>query len=172
MNAGMFHPKGQPVGLHIAQGKEWFPINTQEGYGNFFMKPNGIFGIERDDTPFIVSTSRYLQRQKDSPRLATQSGPMLLENGNIHPELQPESKNFHIRNAVGVTKEKNVIFVISLEPVRFYELALLLRDVYRCTDALYLDGAISVLHTPQHPEIKKGTGLGGILIVGDKSKSP
>lgn len=39
------------------------------------------------------------------------------------------------------------IFVISEQPVNFYEFALYFRDVLHCRDALYLDGTVSALHS-------------------------
>jgi uncharacterized protein YigE (DUF2233 family) len=39
--------------------------------------------------------------------------------------------------------------VISEQPVTFYELAIYFRDELRCSDALYLDGVISSLHSTE-----------------------
>ena len=45
MNAGMFHPDHSPVGLQIIDGTVRNPINTDDGQGNFFLKPNGVFAL-------------------------------------------------------------------------------------------------------------------------------
>lgn len=45
MNAGMYHADFSPVGLFVANGRELSPINTTNGNGNFFLKPNGIFAV-------------------------------------------------------------------------------------------------------------------------------
>src|SRR5262249_56525819 len=42
-NAGMFDPALKPVGLYVEQGRELVHANTRSGYGNFHMKPNGVF---------------------------------------------------------------------------------------------------------------------------------
>jgi uncharacterized protein YigE (DUF2233 family) len=44
-NAGMFDPALKPVGLYVEQGRELVHVNTTSGYGNFHMKPNGIFYV-------------------------------------------------------------------------------------------------------------------------------
>ena len=55
---------------------------------------------------------------------ATQSGPMLLINGAINPEFQENSANLKIRSGVGIIDDRNVVFVISNEPINFYDFAL------------------------------------------------
>jgi uncharacterized protein YigE (DUF2233 family) len=47
-NAGMFDPALKPVGLYVEQGRELVRVNTTSGYGNFHMKPNGVFYISVD----------------------------------------------------------------------------------------------------------------------------
>src|SRR5499427_4822817 len=47
-NAGMFDPALKPVGLYVEQGRDLVHVNTTSGYGNFHMKPNGIFFISGD----------------------------------------------------------------------------------------------------------------------------
>ena len=42
-NAGMFDPALKPVGLYVEQGRELVHVSTKSGYGNFHMKPNGVF---------------------------------------------------------------------------------------------------------------------------------
>ena len=42
-NAGMFDPALKPVGLYVEQGRELVHANATSGYGNFHMKPNGVF---------------------------------------------------------------------------------------------------------------------------------
>jgi uncharacterized protein YigE (DUF2233 family) len=44
-NAGMFDSALKPVGLYVEQGRELVRVSTASGYGNFHMKPNGIFYI-------------------------------------------------------------------------------------------------------------------------------
>jgi len=47
-NAGMFDPVLKPVGLYVEQGRKLVHANTRSGYGNFHMKPNGIFYVSAD----------------------------------------------------------------------------------------------------------------------------
>ena len=143
MNAGMFHPDHRPVGLEILEGEITSSINLDTGQGNFFLLPNGVFAVDRYNHPHILSSTTF------DPslhwRFATQSGPLLLQDGVYHSKLVPTSSNLHIRNGVCIS-ETHIHWVISLEPVRFYDLASLMRDVLDCRDGLYLDGAVSKLY--------------------------
>ena len=142
VNAGMYHPDFAPVGLLVQDGKQVAPLNLSDGVGNFFLKPNGVFLVTASG-PRVVESSHYTPA---GVRLATQSGPLLLNQGVIHPLFNPESSSRHIRNGVGVAGNK-AIFVISNHAVTFYELAVFFRDNLHCSDALYLDGAVSSLYS-------------------------
>ena len=142
MNAGMFHPDHSPVGLQIIDGTVLNPINTDDGQGNFFLKPNGVFAL--GEQVAVVKATDDFDVSK-SWKIATQSGPLLLQGGEYHPKLNPDSPNLHIRN--GVCVSGNVVhFVISDERVRFYDLASLMKEVLGCQDGLYLDGTVSRLY--------------------------
>ena len=144
VNAGMYHADFAPVGLLVQDGKQIAPLNLDDGIGNFFLKPNGVFLVTKNG-PKVVEASEYPLLGKGA-RLATQSGPLLLRNGVIHPAFIPESASRFIRNGVGVAGGK-VIFVISNHPVTFHELAVFFRDNLHCKDALYLDGSVSSLYS-------------------------
>jgi uncharacterized protein YigE (DUF2233 family) len=158
MNAGMFEPDYSPVGLFIAQAKELAPLNLGNGHGNFYAKPNGVFLITKAGAR-IVESSKYSQQAADV-LLATQSGPLLVEHGVIHPRLSATSK--FIRNGVGLAGS-TVIFVISNVPVSLQELATYLKDELDCEDALYLDGAISALYAPDLDRSDSTVDLGPII---------
>ncbi|SEF27102.1 phosphodiester glycosidase family protein [Variovorax sp. NFACC27] len=145
MNAGMYHEDFSPVGLLVRGGREESPLNLADGAGNFFLKPNGVFLVS-DAGPRVVESSEYPALAK-GVRLATQSGPLLLRRGVVHPAFIPHSDSRKIRNGVGVIGH-TAIFVISDVPVNFHEFALYFRDVLHCRDALYLDGTVSALHSP------------------------
>jgi uncharacterized protein YigE (DUF2233 family) len=81
LNAGMYQRDFSPVGLLVAEGRELSPLNTNSGYGNFFMKPNGVFVIS-ETGPRVVETSEY-PKLKGRVRLATQSGPLLVRAGRV-----------------------------------------------------------------------------------------
>ncbi|MES2019364.1 MAG: phosphodiester glycosidase family protein [Pseudomonadota bacterium] len=143
VNAGMYHADFAPVGLLFQDGKQTAPLNLDDGVGNFFMKPNGVFLVGAGG-PRVVESSAYPVQQ--GVRLATQSGPLLLHDGVIHPGFNPASNSRHIRNGVGVLGSK-AYFVISNHPVTFHEFAVFFRDNLHCKDALYLDGAVSSLYS-------------------------
>lgn len=145
MNAGMYHADFSPVGLLVQDGREVSPLNLSAGAGNFFLKPNGVFLVS-DAGPRVVESSEYPALSKKGVRLATQSGPLLLRHGVVHPAFIPNSDSRKIRNGVGVSGH-TAIFVISEQPVNFYEFALYFRDVLHCRDALYLDGTVSALYS-------------------------
>ena len=144
MNAGMFQSDFSPVGLLVLGGREEAPLNLTSGSGNFFLKPNGVF-LVTPSGPRVVESSEYPAFAK-SVLLATQSGPLLVRNGAIHPGLSAGSKSRLIRNGVGVS-ETTAVFVISEQPVTLHEFASYFRDNLHCLDALYLDGTVSSLHS-------------------------
>jgi len=146
MNAGMYDRHFRPLGLFVSDGVLLRRTNLKSGYGNFFLKPNGVFLVARGK-PRIVD-SRDFRRQRRHVRLATQSGPLLLASGRLHPIFDSLSTSRLKRNAVGVRGD-TAFFAISEDSVNFHETARLFRDVLRCRDALYLDGEISSLHAPE-----------------------
>jgi uncharacterized protein YigE (DUF2233 family) len=160
MNAGMFEPDYSPVGLFVAGARELAPLNLSSGRGNFFMKPNGVFFLTAAG-PRIVESSKYSARPADV-LLATQSGPLLVERGAIHPAFSATSRSRVIRNGVGVTGN-TAVFVISDDPVTFYELAAYFRDQLKCDDALYLDGVVSALFLPTQGRRDSTVDLGPIV---------
>jgi uncharacterized protein YigE (DUF2233 family) len=161
MNAGMFHRDLSPVGLFVAKGKQFAPLNTNSGFGNFFMKPNGVFVIS-DNSPLVVETSEY-PKLTNRVLLATQSGPLLVQAGRIHSRFNSNSTSRVIRNGVGVSGSGKVVFAISEDAVTLYEFAVLFRDVLGCSNALYLDGVISSLYAPALKRSDKKAELGPII---------
>jgi uncharacterized protein YigE (DUF2233 family) len=146
MNGGMYHGDFSAVGLSVANGKAMTPLNTAIGDGNFFLKPNGVFLVS-DFGARVVETSEY-PRLRDQVRLATQSGPLLLRHGRMHPAFREGSENRLFRNGVGVPEPGVALFAISEASVNFHEFATMFRDVLRCPDALFLDGTVSSLYAP------------------------
>lgn len=147
MNAGMYHPDLAPVGLYVQGGRQRTPASTADGPGNFHLKPNGIFYVARRRAG-ILETGTYLKRGI-RPDLATQSGPMLVIDGRIHPQISADGPSRKVRNGVGMRDPQTVIFAISDEPVSFGAFARLFRDEFACRDALFLDGSISALYAPE-----------------------
>ncbi|NHZ37538.1 phosphodiester glycosidase family protein [Massilia rubra] len=163
VNAGMYHPGFAPVGLHVENGKQLALLNLDDGKGNFFMKPNGVFVLGKGG-PAVVESSAYpsYAAKAVEVRLATQSGPMLVIDGQLHPRFDPESPSRYVRNGVGVVDGK-AIFVISNVPVTFHELATYFRDTLHCKNALYLDGSISSLFSSALGRADGAAPLGPIL---------
>ncbi|SMC37442.1 phosphodiester glycosidase family protein [Moheibacter sediminis] len=145
MNGGMFGQDFSPQGLYIENGKILNPIDTLNGEGNFYLKPNGIFYINFDKNAFIVETKEFIQ--KENIQFATQSGPMLIINGKVHPEFKKGSKNINIRNGVGIIDDDKVIFAMSKNEINLYDFAEFFQK-QGCKNALYLDGFVSRTYFP------------------------
>lgn len=158
MNAGMYHKDFSPVGLLVMDGNEIRPINLESAPGNFFLKPNGVFLVS-DAGAQIVESSRY-PAVRERVHLATQSGPMLVIDGALHPAFREASKSRYIRNGVGVLSPYEVVFAISEQAVTFHELALLFRNGLGCKDALFLDATVSSLYseTLQRRDVRASLG--------------
>ena len=161
MNAGMFHANSEPVGLLVVDGREIAPLNTAQACGNFFLKPNGVFAVT-DAGAVVVEAARW-PAVGGKVRLATQSGPMLVIEGALHPAFRAESVSRLFRNGVGIGPDRKVLFVISNEPVNFHEFATLFRDALRCRNALFLDGTLSSLHALELKRSDYKMPLGPIL---------
>lgn len=147
MNAGMYHPDRRPVGLYLEQGRELAPLVRAAGPGNFGMRPNGVFCIGAEG--FSVTETLVFDAARPACRDASQSGPMLVIAGRLHPRFLADATSRQIRNGVGVSADgRRAFFAISDAPVTFDEFARLFRDRLGTPDALYLDGSISRLFAP------------------------
>ncbi len=144
MNAGMYDEALKPIGLYIEAGKRMKKANTRDGYGNFHLKPNGVFYIAGNKAG-VMETGAFL-RSGIAADYATQSGPMLVVNGAIHPKFGRNSTSFKKRNGVGVVNGTTAVFVISEDAVTFYDFARFFRDKAGARNALFFDGTISSLH--------------------------
>ncbi|MDR7272385.1 uncharacterized protein YigE (DUF2233 family) [Pelomonas saccharophila] len=162
MNAGMYHADASPVGLLVIDGREIAPLNLASGQGNFFLKPNGVFLVDAQG-PRVIDALDY-PALREGVRLATQSGPLLLKQGQIHPALGPNSASRYIRNGVCAAGSQ-ALFVITEKPVTLYEFASYFRDALHCQDALYLDGAVSSLYSPRLGRNDHWSELGPLLAI-------
>lgn len=161
MNGGMFRYDHSPQGLFIQHNKTLFPLDTvSAGRGNFYLQPNGVFFVTTDNTPVICRTTDFADTGNIS--LATQSGPMLVIDGAIHPEFRKGSENLNIRNGVGILPDNSVVFAMSKSRINFYDFATWFKNL-GCKNALYLDGAISRTYLPEQNWIQTD-GEFGILI--------
>lgn len=162
MNAGMYLPDRRPVGLLIERGETLAPLNLAEGNSNFTLKPNGVFWI--DETRAGVEESTTFQASGRTPNFATQSGPMLVIDGALHPAFREDSSSRHRRNGVGVARDgRTVHFAISEVPVNFHTFATLFRDRLETPNALYFDGRISQVLASNLSRSERGADMGPIV---------
>lgn len=143
MNAGMYNDKYAPIGYTVIDNKEILSLNLKDGEGNFHLMPNGVFWWDKDGFYITESkTMNELLKSGKKPMFATQSGPMLVIDGVIHPKFNKYSTSYKIRNGVGICGEQ-VKFVVSDEPVTFYQFADLFKTTLNCQNALFLDGGVA-----------------------------
>jgi len=161
MNAGMFKDDQSPVGLYIERGRKLHDADTRAGATNFHMKPNGVFWIA-DGAAGVTETGRYLASPPHA-RYATQSGPMLVVDGMIHPRILPSGTSEKTRNGVGQHDDGTVVFAIADEPVNFDTFAKFFRDGLGCKNALFLDGSVSSLYAPELDRDDETAPIGPIV---------
>lgn len=162
INAGMYHDDLAPVGLYIEDGQQEMRVITSDGPGNFGLLPNGVFCIQERRAQVIES--RAYAANPPECRYATQSGPMLVIDGALHPRFLPGSSSLNIRNGVGVDANgTRVVFAISDDPVNFDTFGRFFRDRLHTPNALYLDGRVSRLYAPQIGRDDFGFPMGPIL---------
>jgi uncharacterized protein YigE (DUF2233 family) len=166
MNAGMYHEDLSPVGLFVSGGRELHPANEADGDGNFFMKPNGVFYADGERAG-ILETGAFL-RQAPAAGIATQSGPLLVIDGALHPLFSDDGPSRKTRNGIGIRDDHTVVFAISRDGVSFGSFARLFRDALGCRNALYLDGSVSALSAPDGLSVGWGIRVGPILAVFDR----
>ncbi len=167
MNAGMYKRDYSPQGLFIEEQKIISPLDTSSGGGNFYLKPNGVFYITTDNVAKVCSTTDFVNNGK--VKYATQSGPMLIINGAIHPEFKQGSKNLNIRNGVGILSNNKIIFAMSKSEINFYDFATYFKSL-GCKNALYLDGFVSRVYLPEKNWVQTD-GNFGVMIGVTKLKS-
>ncbi|WP_442577634.1 phosphodiester glycosidase family protein [Mesorhizobium sp. ASY16-5R] len=164
MNAGMYHEGLGPVGLLVENGRELSPVEAAEGEGNFYLKPNGVFLIGEDGKAALMETGKFLAA-RPAVKFATQSGPMLVIDGAIHPKFLPDGTSRYTRNGVGVRDPDTVVLAISLSEVSLGSFARLFRDELGCPNALFLDGAISTFSNGEKTLLGGKDPVGPIISV-------
>lgn len=162
MNGGMYHDDRAPVGHYIEDGQEIMRVIPNAGPGNFGLLPNGVFCIQNGRAD-VIETLTYDAARPDC-RYATQSGPMLVIDGDLHPRFLKDSTSRYIRNGVGTSQDgTRAVFVISDQSVTFHEFGRIFRDDLGLPNALFLDGSVSRLHAPQLNRSDFGRWLGPIV---------
>jgi uncharacterized protein YigE (DUF2233 family) len=179
MNAGMYNGDGTPVGLFINEGKveKKLDITNQAISDNFHLYPNGVFFIDKNGKFNVSSTPEFALKYKEEDfttlKYATQSGPMLLINGNYHNAFVFQSQNKNIRNGIGIidqTDSNKMVMLISDSPVNFYNFSTIFKYIFNCKNALYMDGAISKMYF-REDNVESGDlggNLGPVITVSQK----
>ena len=145
-NAGIFSDDLTPGGLLIADGEQLSAINLREGGGNFHLLPNAVFAVREDGTAEVTESHAFDAAGGAAVTQATQSGPALLLDGEVHPEFTEGSANLAVRNGVGVSPDGETVYLaISLSLTNLWDFAGLFAEELGVDDALYLDGDISTL---------------------------
>lgn len=167
MNAGMYHEDLTPVGLLVEKGHEVAPLSLADGEGNFFLKPNGVFLIRNDGKAAIMETNAYAAAKPDAA-FATQSGPMLVIDGRVHPRFEANGTSRHVRNGAGVRDGDTVVLAISRSQVSLGSFARLFRDALHCPNALFFDGVVSALSNGERMIVGGKYPAGPIIAVSAK----
>ncbi|MEC3863349.1 phosphodiester glycosidase family protein [Mesobacterium sp. TK19101] len=162
MNGGMYHTDRAPVGYYVEDGKQVRGVVPNAGPGNFGLLPNGILCFGKGHAE-VIETLSFLDHPRDC-RFATQSGPMLVIDGQLHPKFLPDSTSYNIRNGVGTSDDgRSAVFVISNNAVTFHDFAAFFRDGLGLNNALFLEGSVSRLYAPSLDRNDLGRQLGPIV---------
>jgi len=167
MNGGMFKKDNSPHGLYIENHKTLSLLDTTSGNGNFYLKPNGVFYITTDNLPVIIKTTDF--QNLANIKYATQSGPMLVIDGQIHSAFKEGSTNLNIRNGVGILPNNKIIFAMSKKEINFYDFANYFKSL-GCKNALYLDGFVSRTYLPEQKWTQIDGNFGVIIGVTTNKK--
>lgn len=167
MNGGMYKKDGLPQGLYIENGVTVALLDTlREGYGNFYLQPNGVFYITENNEGIVCSTEEF---SDESVKYATQSGPLLLVNGEINSKFRKGSKNLNIRNGVGILPGGEILLAMSKDKINFYDFA----DYFKTKgwqNALYFDGFVSKTYLPKKNWVSSYNDNFGVIIAETEKK--
>ena len=147
-NAGIYSESHTPEGLHVEEGVTLSPLNLNGGEGNFYWRPNGVFYVADGGAGVIESEKFNSQGVRAGVQEATQSGPLLVIDGEVNKDLKPDSQSLYVRNGIGVKSPEEVYFVISQCEVNLYDFASVFKEQLHCGGALYLDGCVSQMYLP------------------------
>ena len=160
MNGGMYKQDNSPQGLFIENKKTITLLDTSNGSGNFYLKPNGVFYITTNNIPAICTTAKF--NDNGQIKYATQSGPMLVIDGQIHSSFKEGSTNLNIRNGVGILPGNEIVFAMSKTAINFYDFANYFKSL-GCKNALYLDGLVSRTYLPEKDWLQTDGNFGVII---------
>ncbi|WP_379921301.1 phosphodiester glycosidase family protein [Erythrobacter sp. R86502] len=169
VNGGMYGDDLKPIGYYVENGNRFSELDRNGGEGNFYMKPNGVF-FGTGSKWRVLGSNTFFKTIGDRPEFGTQSGPLLLIDGKLHPNIQNDGPSKAIRNGVGVDSAGKAHFVISEAPVSFGQLARYFHDEVKVSTALYLDGQISSLWDPANQRLDNKR-IGPIIVVTKRKKA-
>ena len=167
VNGGMYDDAGAPIGYYVENGERRRELNRADGAGNFHLTPNGVF-YGSEGKWQVRTTGDFYAGVGKRPRFGTQSGPMLVIDGKLHPEFQADGPSKMIRNGVGVDSQGRAHFVKSEGGISFGRFAAYFRDVAQTPNALYLDGNVSALWSPEDERMDTSVPLGPLIVVEEK----
>ncbi len=170
VNGGMFDEEGQPIGYYVEDSDRLVELNRAQGGGNFHLLPNGIF-YGSDGKWNVRTADDFYSNVADRPEFGTQSGPMLVIGGELHPEITQDGPSRYVRNAVGVDSKGRAHFVMSRAPLSFGKLARYYRDKLKVQNALYLDGSVSALWDPAAGRMDGLAPLGPLIVVRKRARA-
>ncbi len=166
-NGGMYHEGYEPVGLYIENKITKTKIDTTSNQGNFYLKPNGIFYITNDNKAVVIQTEKFINK---NIKYATQSGPMLVIDGQVHPSFKEGSANVNIRNGVGILPNGNALFSMSKNKINLYDFAKYFKDL-GCKNALFFDAFVSRTYLPEKNWTQTDGDFGVMIAVTKDYKS-
>jgi len=135
INGGFFSPDYEPLGLRISSGKLLNPMRQISWWGIFTLKNN---------QPAIVSNDQY--QADNSPEFAIQSGPRLLQKGQVVSNIKELADT---RSALCINKTGQIVIIVTEHlPLTPTVLANRIRRTesqggLSCQDAINLDGGHS-----------------------------
>jgi uncharacterized protein YigE (DUF2233 family) len=147
-NAGIYSEAHTPEGLHVEGGSTLSPLNLNGGEGNFYWRPNGVFYVAGGAAGIVESEKFGSMAGREAVQEATQSGPLLVMDGEVNRQLKPDSQSLYVRNGIGVKSPDEVYIVISEGEVNLHDFASMFKERLHCRDALYLDGCVSQAYLP------------------------
>ncbi|MFM5931154.1 MAG: phosphodiester glycosidase family protein [Novosphingobium sp.] len=172
INGGMYDTGSRPIGYYVENGERLHKLNTANAEGNFYLKPNGVFFGDADGNWRILTSEDFAETVTKRPNFGTQSGPMLLIGGKLHPKLAENGNSLKLRNAVCVDGAGAAHFAISDEPVSFGQIARFMKQACGDANALFLDGTVSALWHPAGGRMDVRYPLGPLIVVTNVPKEP
>ncbi|MEM9437707.1 MAG: phosphodiester glycosidase family protein [Pseudomonadota bacterium] len=163
-NGGMYHDDRRPVGHYLEDGEEIVSPIPNAGPGNFGLLPNGVLCLN-EGSARIIETLAYIEESPNC-QYATQSGPMLVIDGALHPRFLADGTSRKRRGGVGVSADgKTLVIAVTGNAVNFHSFATLFRDGLGTPNALFTDGTITRLYDRESGRSDPGARMGPILAI-------